>query len=408
VHSLSAHTDVVVIGAGAAGLACARSLHDAGFRCVVWEARDRIGGRVRTFRGADGSVLEFGAQVIHGAGNPLWSFVREDDAVVSFRDAQARTVLSGRNLPMGAFARASLPPWAAEAQLLEVGGDGTVAELLAKLELPAWEVDSAAEWLRQNWGTDPERLDTNGMTQVRAAEDTGQGEYLLGGGYDQLVERLAEGLPVELSHPVEEIDAGHEQVRIRGRGRELSARAAVLTAPPPAVVTGQAAISGLPQEKIDAARGLPSGDAVSVVVELSEALPESLVVFDADGNGGFLRAFSGSGYALAVAKGKAAAHLRSAAENRGRLAALFARAGLGGGIGEVHVADWGLDPYSWGGFSFPVAGFAAAARQWAKPVADALFFAGEATCGYRHPASVHGAVASGERAAAEVKETLRC
>ena len=53
--------DVIVIGAGAAGLAAAREVHRAGAKVLVIEARDRIGGRILTRHG-DASVRNFPAR----------------------------------------------------------------------------------------------------------------------------------------------------------------------------------------------------------------------------------------------------------------------------------------------------------------------------------------------------------
>jgi monoamine oxidase len=62
-----AHTNVVVIGAGAAGLAAARVLRDADIDVVVLEARDRIGGRIFTRHDSATAVpIELGAEFIHG------------------------------------------------------------------------------------------------------------------------------------------------------------------------------------------------------------------------------------------------------------------------------------------------------------------------------------------------------
>jgi monoamine oxidase len=69
---------------------------------------------------------------------------------------------------------------------------------------------------------------------------------------------------------------------------------------------------------------------------------------------------------------------------------------------EVHVADWGSDPYALGGYSYPVVRHLHQPVVWAAPVEDTLFFAGEATCGELHPAMVHGAIESGRRAAGEI------
>src|SRR5712671_489950 len=65
--SRNARTDVVIVGAGVAGLAAARRLHEHGARVVVLEARRRIGGRIYTTRDPSTSLpIELGAEFLHG------------------------------------------------------------------------------------------------------------------------------------------------------------------------------------------------------------------------------------------------------------------------------------------------------------------------------------------------------
>lgn len=60
--------DVIIIGAGAAGLAAARDLATAGLKLTVLEARGRVGGRILTWRDADApGPIELGAEFLHGA-----------------------------------------------------------------------------------------------------------------------------------------------------------------------------------------------------------------------------------------------------------------------------------------------------------------------------------------------------
>jgi monoamine oxidase len=67
-----------------------------------------------------------------------------------------------------------------------------------------------------------------------------------------------------------------------------------------------------------------------------------------------------------------------------------------------HLHDWQADPYSRGAYSYALVGGVAAVRQLSEPVAETLFFAGEHTDTTGHPGTVHGALRSGLRAAAQV------
>ena len=70
--------DVVVLGAGAAGLAAARRLQDSGLDLVVLEARDRLGGRILTHRSPDIPVaVELGAEFLHGEAPRTRELLRE-------------------------------------------------------------------------------------------------------------------------------------------------------------------------------------------------------------------------------------------------------------------------------------------------------------------------------------------
>ena len=67
--------ECVVIGAGAAGLAAAATLNEAGRAFLVLEARDRIGGRAHTVALSDGTAAERGAEYLHGARVATWEYV---------------------------------------------------------------------------------------------------------------------------------------------------------------------------------------------------------------------------------------------------------------------------------------------------------------------------------------------
>ncbi len=74
---------------------------------------------------------------------------------------------------------------------------------------------------------------------------------------------------------------------------------------------------------------------------------------------------------------------------------------------SAHTHDWVADPYCRGGYSYLAVGGEDAPRRLAAPLADTLFFAGEATEFTGHHGTVNGALASGTRAANEVLDRLR-
>jgi monoamine oxidase len=79
-----------------------------------------------------------------------------------------------------------------------------------------------------------------------------------------------------------------------------------------------------------------------------------------------------------------------------------ARSAVAAELESWYFHDWQADPFARGAYSFVLAGGLDARAALAQPLDDTLFFAGEATNSDGHTATVHGAIASGRRAAREV------
>ncbi|MFJ5547858.1 flavin monoamine oxidase family protein [Streptomyces sp. NPDC093225] len=426
--------DVVVIGAGIAGLACAARLAEAGTDALVLEARPRIGGRIRTFRPADGGpALELGAQIVHGDRNPAHTVLGPQPAAPR---PEAAYVVAGRVArPMGALARGGHPPWLLEARLagyapqparapatgapqppahdapLPAPGPTVGAWLAASGAAPA-EVATAREWVRQTWAADPDRLSAAEVAAAVRQDPGGRGEFTVPGGLDLLPARLAEGLRVRTASPVRRIEAAADGagVRLLTEDGELTAGRVVVAVPPAVVAGGLLGIAGLGPERSAAARTLAPGDGFCAVVTLDRPAPETASVFDADGVGGFLSCRRGRPEVLVVAKDAAAACVREAVGSATHLGALLAVAlpwTAGAEVLGAETADWAADPYSGGAFCAPRPGAVRAAGEWARPLDGRVFFAGEAAATGRALPWLQGAYADGRRAAEEVLEARK-
>lgn len=401
--------DVAVIGAGVAGLACARRLVEAGASVVVLEARDRLGGRVLTEYPDGDAPVEFGAQVVHGDTAASWEFVDRDGAIDGYADDAPLFVRLGDQLYPATtlMRRAGCLLWRSDSRLVQAAPADIPASDALRTVGARFGVDD--EWVRQTWAADPSQLSAKGMVDVLVQARSGAGQFVVRDGYSSIPRRMASGLEVRLGCAVESVVWSRHQVEVTGSGEPISAAGCVVTVPPPVAVSGGCAISPLPDRKRAAAQALSLGDTVCVALTLTRPVETSALVLDSHGDAGFVRTAEGSPVVLAVAKSAAAQRLRERVTTPDGLTDLIRRfvpAAADRGIEDVRIADWGRDPWSLGAFTYPRVGALGASLVWAEPLDETLFFAGEATCGFVHPASVHGAIESGRRAAEEVKVVL--
>jgi monoamine oxidase len=403
--------DAIVLGAGMAGLACARRLRDSGADVVVLEARDRIGGRIRTHR-FDDDTVELGAMFVHGARASTMDVIRRSGLALSDGPGgggESLVVIDGEARPVAeVFAEAGVGwLWSVESAVAEL--DAPDAPLRAELEerWPPGRVRFALELFEQIWCADPDLLSAQGVARVERSWTSGQENLGIADGYDRLPAVVAQGVDVRLQVAASNVrwSRGHVAVETDG-GETFEASSVVVTLPPTLVTEGRIVFSpDLPAGKLGAARGIPVGPVIRVAGRLREPAP----------NGGWILAVGAGWWSVRPGSrtltgwigGPAAARVSGAPVDslleplRPALPWLDAER-----LEDVVIADWGADPFSRGGYSYPAVGALDAPARWSVPVDDTLFFAGEATCGDVHPATVHGAYDSGHRAAAEVLRAL--
>ncbi|MBB4863235.1 monoamine oxidase [Pseudomonas nitritireducens] len=200
---------VLVIGAGFAGIAAARHLHDAGIDCVVLEARDRVGGRVHSVALGPVRVDEGAAWLQHFDDNPLAAFAQQLGLPLRETDFSQ---------PLAAAADGPLPNIDAAWESLRVGidrrlplADGVARYLDDKDDATrratrfALEANLILEACLPLESLSVDALDEEGV---------GAGDRFLPQGYSQLAEHLAQGLDIRFNQTVTDIDWSGEQVRI--------------------------------------------------------------------------------------------------------------------------------------------------------------------------------------------------
>lgn len=394
--------DVVVVGAGIAGLACARRLTDAGRRVVVLEARRRVGGRILSWHGSSPPAIELGAQVLHTDRLPFADDPsRPSTAPVPPPDAVG-ILLDGRVLtPEELASTGAWPPWVVEERVLSrpALSELSVADTLQALPRPTR--DLATHWLEQSWAASTQRLQVGA---VRASRDLrGHARQVVNGGNDRLATWLASGLDVRTEQPVTRISVVDAGVRVVAAGA-VDATAAVVTVPVACMVAGTPSFEPpLSEQRRQAGAVLAGADALALLVRLGTPAPSSRVVLATDPPFGLWETRAGFPLATGHVKGPRTDTARAWASDHRALPAFLQRLGLDSrGSNVVTTADWGRDPWAAGAYSPPVAGADVAAAALAEPHVGRVFFAGEATVADARRGLVQAAWASGQRAADQV------
>lgn len=226
--------DVAIVGAGAAGIAAARTCLAAGLRVAVLEARDRVGGRAVTASFA-GHPVDLGAHWMHaGALNPLVRIGQARGEPLRRAPGQSHLVMRGRFAARAerrsysaAFERADTAI-AAAARRPEDGSIGEVRPSLGRWGKPIGDTLALVS------GRPLEEVSLKDFPSDEFGDN-----YFVRGGYGAFLARLAAGLPIALGRPVETIDWSGRDVVLRTGAGDVRARAVVVTAPLPVIAAGR-------------------------------------------------------------------------------------------------------------------------------------------------------------------------
>ena len=407
---------VVVVGAGAAGLAAADVLRQAGHPVTVIEARDRIGGRAYTELGLGPDCpFDAGAEYVHWAERNPWRAVAERGGVrIAGQEGWARTLFvdgrpatdTERNRRRAAFS-------GLDAALKPVeGSDRSLAEAAAVAGPDM--VQAAAGLARLSLGEEPERVSVLDYDRLWSGTD------LWLDGYGSLVRRRFAGMPVSLGTAATGIDWSGGGVRVATPGGTLDAAAVIVTVPVGVLASGAIRFTpDLPAPTRDALGGLGMGAYSKVGLRLDPARIDLKAVGDAvsvarrgDQDRTIYFEVSPFDRPLAVANiggdgSRALCELGEAAavaEVTDRLVAILGAQARGAVTGGK-LAGWWTDPHARGSYSIARPGHADARTILQAPIGERVFLAGEAYAG-GGAMTVGGATLDGERAAQAVLRLL--
>jgi monoamine oxidase len=395
--------DVVVVGAGMAGLAAARVLHDAGRRTVVLEAARRIGGRVLTDRSL-GFAVELGAGWIHGTvDNPVAELA-----------AAAGVAWHASDFDDVRTFRAAGRVWSA-AELDDA--DAAYVALLRRIEARAASGRSVAHVLDEiepGWATDPllvhrlssdltfdlGDLDRLSSTLFDTGERLDGPDALVLGGYERVLAPLAAGLDIRLSHPVERIESRGERVTAVVGSKRFDAARVVVAVPLGVLSAGAVASVGFSAvEKFCFVWDEPFWDDTEFLA-YTPLRPDLYNLFvnlhSVDRSVPALMTFAYADEARAASR-------RSDAESV-ELAVRHLRDMYGTKVRRPRAmrrSRWVADPFVRGAYSFPSVDTRPGDFDLLAQSVGRVHFAGEHTHA-EHFSTVHGAYLSGRRAAFEV------
>jgi monoamine oxidase len=424
--------NVLIIGAGVAGLAAARELSRAGFQVTVVEARDRIGGRVFTQDSA-----ELGAEFIHGKPRCLLDIAERAQLQLSpvinrhwyFRNHR----LSITNQFWSELERVMKA-------MKSVDSDESFSDFLKQHDLGQAEA-MAKLYVEGFHASRAERVSVKSLNKAdEAAEAIDDDEqFRLPAGYAAVAQSLhddavAGGAQFFLSTIVKEIRWQPNQVEISAGSTKddgltnTKFSRALITLPLGVLQAGSVRFTPELSDKLTAANKLAMGQVVKLVMRFREPFWERLKALTNDGSDHSLKDLSflhapeelmPTWWTLLPAQlpiligwagGSRAEQLLVQGEAAIKNQALRTLVTIFGvehklieeQLESIYYHDWYGDPFARGAYSYVPVGGLEAAGQLAAPVGNTLFFAGEATNTEGHQGTVHGAIATGLRAAREI------
>ena len=431
---MAENCEVLIIGAGASGLAALRKLDRAGVDVLCLEARDRTGGRILTVHDPLSPIpIELGAEFIHGRPEEIWQIIRA--ANLTAYDVGDHTVyLRGGEIESHEDAWVLVEEVTRDMRrAAATGPDRSFADFLATSHHSDEVKQVATSFVEGFNAARQEIVGIHSLAKDLEAADQIQGDdtsFRLASGYDAVPRSLLAGvtnsdLKLRLNTVVKGAEWRAGSVKVYANSAEtglpvsFSARRVIVTAPLGVLQARSIQFVPEPFEHLGAARRLAFGNVFRVVLRFREPVWERnpeladtgfflsdhpvfhawwtplavrAPIITGWSAGGRAESLAGQSRELVLSQALAslACITHSSVDDLSEL------------LERCYFHDWHADPFARGAYSYVPVNALDARETLARPLENTLFFSGEATELNGYSATVHGAIASGIRTARQV------
>jgi monoamine oxidase len=400
--------ETVIVGGGAAGIAAGRRLKNAGVKCLIVEARPRLGGRAWTIADPSGFPIDLGCGWLHSADRNPWVAIAEEQRKTIDKTTPPWRRLS---LPMGfpvggqkEFLKSQEEFFARVGARAQTGPDIAAGELLTPGGRWNNLINAIATYIS---GAELDRLSIRDFDNF---EDTGI-NWRIVEGYGATIAACGVSLPARLDCPVQRIDHSGKRLRIETPSGTIEADQVIVTVSTAILAGSENFFTPLLPDKMTAAQNLPLGlaDKLFLSLEHAEEFEKDSRLFGATDRTAtatyHLRPF-GRPQIEVYFGGQCAADLEANGEKAFFDFAVSQLVDLLGGkfaqrVKPIRMHRWRADPFVRGSYSYAIPGMADCRAVLAAPVDGRLFFAGEA-CSRSDFSTAHGGWETGITAAEQV------
>lgn len=415
--SVEARHDVIVVGAGLAGLTAARELIAAGRQVLVLEATGRIGGRAFTDTTRFSFPIDYGAAWLHAAPtNPLTPVVDRMGFTRADTDLEGGFFTGGR--------------WATEAERDQLEQTVEAFEKAMEASVSQGQDVAAADFLpadapfrdlvAANLGPLESGAALEDTSSVDSFEFATDDDDFVAEGIGTFVAAFGRDVPVRLHQAVTRVAYGDGGVAVEtAAGGRFAGRRVLITVSNGVLAAGKIAFEPkLPDWKLEAIAALPMGLLNKVVLEFDrnvfgDVTPSSWVLWDGPGTDdmAFVVKALGANAAVGFYGGAQAREFERRGEAEAVAHATSALVQMYGedvarAVVRTGVTRWGQNPWTLGAYSYARPGASRMHAVMAKPVGGLVYFAGEACGRPVYNASLAGAYESAQSAAAELLRSL--